>query len=56
MMKTRGAAPHVGTAAFSPSLEQYALRLLAALRQAASCDDGESVTPPLCSVGFDFRY
>ena len=29
MMKTRGAAPHVGTAAFSPSLEQYALRLLA---------------------------
>ena len=29
MMKTRGVAPHVGTAAFSPSLEQYALRLLA---------------------------
>jgi len=21
-----------------------------------SCDDGESVMPPLCSVGFDFRY
>jgi hypothetical protein len=32
MMKTRGAAPHVATAAFSASLEQYALRLLAALR------------------------
>ena len=33
MMKTRGAALHVGSAAFSPPLQQYALRLLAALRQ-----------------------
>ena len=33
MIKTRRAAPLVGTAAFSPSLEQYVLRLLVALRQ-----------------------
>ena len=33
MMKTRRAAPHVATAAFSPSLQQYVLLFLVALRQ-----------------------
>ena len=33
MMKTRRAAPHFGTTAFPPSLEQYVLRLLVPLRQ-----------------------